>query len=795
MTDTIETTRRRRGTVRARLTRIERDIAALEGKEELMPSDRRKVSQLREQVKEIDRDYEQRHMEVLNLIKAEDQDTLDLEEDIFDKHVNRVADILERLGQLEEAEVSVATPVAAAEPSHGLVKRLRYINQEKDGIIEAIRSLPSGPEANPRLWLQECQKEITALGAQLAGIMGEILSLPGEERDLIDSATTIKKALKEANYHANRLIHSLEGAAKTPETRSEPTIELPKINIPKFDGDTLNWVTFWEQFEIAIHCNKGLHDVQKLAYLRDAVDAGPAKHVIKGLSHSAGSYEQAIECLRQRYDKPRLIHQNHVRAIVEAPVVKSGNARELRLLHDVVNQHVRSLRTIKGDTFEAFVSSSVEMKLDRASKFAWQQAMRERRDVPSIDELLEFIDGRAQASESSIPYTSDHKQPVVEKKPKFRSSYQAGTERKCVGCYEATHPLYSCSTFAAMSHENRLARVRKHNLCLNCLRQGHYASQCKSTRRCEECHGKHHTLLHHDKVEHRSSPEKTEESEDRSIANHHTNGRQGSILLMTCQVIIRAPDGATVQVRALLDSGSEASFITERMAQQLRLSRRRQGPTITCIGGSMPQIRSKGLVNVQITDTSQAGKVHPIEALVLPKITSNTPAYPVSIPQKWKHLAGLALADPDYGTPGAVDMLLGADVFSRVVLHGRRFGPVGSPSAFKTQFGWVLTGSVGSKDPAVSNGRSGSCHLAVAEMAQAECDELLRKFWEVENPHFQEPTLSISERSVVKHFEETHYRDQEGRFVVPLPLDNKAIPLGDSRSMAVQRFKNLERSL
>ena len=121
-----------------------------------------------------------------------------------------------------------------AETSHSLVKQLRYINQEKDGIIEAIQLLPSGPEANPRLWLQECQTEISALGAQLAGIMGEILSLPGDERDLIESATTIKKALKEANYHASRLIHSLEEATKTPEARSEPNIELPKVNILKF---------------------------------------------------------------------------------------------------------------------------------------------------------------------------------------------------------------------------------------------------------------------------------------------------------------------------------------------------------------------------------------------------------------------------------------------------------------------------------------------------------------------------------------------------------------------------------
>ena len=137
----MQTTMRRRGTVRGRRTRIERDIFALEGKEELTPSDLRKVNRLREQEKNIDWDYEQRHLEVLNLIDSRVQDTLDLEEEVFDKPVNHVADILERLGQLEETEVSVAPPVAVDEPSHGLVKRLRYINQEKDTIIEAIQSL------------------------------------------------------------------------------------------------------------------------------------------------------------------------------------------------------------------------------------------------------------------------------------------------------------------------------------------------------------------------------------------------------------------------------------------------------------------------------------------------------------------------------------------------------------------------------------------------------------------------------------------------------------------------------
>ena len=41
MTDTVETARRRRGTVRGKLTRIELDIAALEGNEEITLSDLR----------------------------------------------------------------------------------------------------------------------------------------------------------------------------------------------------------------------------------------------------------------------------------------------------------------------------------------------------------------------------------------------------------------------------------------------------------------------------------------------------------------------------------------------------------------------------------------------------------------------------------------------------------------------------------------------------------------------------------------------------------------------------------
>ena len=64
MSDTIVGTRRRRGTVRGYLTRIEQDITTLEGKEGLTPA-YQKILRLKEQVMVNDREYEERHIEVL----------------------------------------------------------------------------------------------------------------------------------------------------------------------------------------------------------------------------------------------------------------------------------------------------------------------------------------------------------------------------------------------------------------------------------------------------------------------------------------------------------------------------------------------------------------------------------------------------------------------------------------------------------------------------------------------------------------------------------------------------------
>lgn len=48
-------------------------------------------------------------------------------------------------------------------------------------------------------------------------------------------------------------------------------------------------------------------------------------------------------------------------------------------------------------------------------------------------------------------------------------------------------------------------------------------------------------------------------------------------------------------------------------------------------------------------------------------------------------------------------------------------------------------------------------------------DDILRRFWEVEECTVGKTVLTPEELSVVQHFAANHSRVEDGRFVVPLP--------------------------
>ena len=153
---------------------------------------------------------------------------------------------------------------------------------------------------------------------------------------------------------------------------------------------------------------------------------------------------------------------------------------------------------------------------------------------------------------------------------------------------------------------------------------------------------------------------------------------------MTCRVSVLTPDGSSVEARALLDNASSASFVSERLVQSLSLPRFNQHVRVSGIGGVSQRAPIQSISNFQISPVGSAKRRIELSAVVVPKVTCDLPLAPVPFDLSWTHISDLPLADPGFGLPGRIDILLGVDVFVDVLRHGRRSGPPGSPAALET---------------------------------------------------------------------------------------------------------------
>ena len=147
-------------------------------------------------------------------------------------------------------------------------------------------------------------------------------------------------------------------------------------------------------------------------------------------------------------------------------------------------------------------------------------------------------------------------------------------------------------------------------------------------------------------------------------------------LLMTCCVIVSTPNGLYLQARAILDSASSASFISERLARSLHLPFIHRVTSITGIATLTCGSTTHSVTTFSGSAVSSLSNQITITAVVIPKVSCDLPVNPVPRDSSWKHIEGIQLADPEFSKPGRVYILLDVDVFVNVLWHGQRIGPL-----------------------------------------------------------------------------------------------------------------------
>ena len=475
--------------------------------------------------------------------------------------------------------------------------------------------------------------------------------------------------------------------------------------------------------------------------------------------------------------------------------VESGSG--LRKLHETTNEHLRALEALGQpvNQWSAVLVFCIADKLDAESRKQWQLNYPGKNDL-RWDDLSKFLYERSRALESGAIKVIPQASKMSDQREPRHQSYAASMA--CSEICDVEHKLHACPEFKKMSTSQKYD-LKKKRACFNCLQTEHSVSECGSKFSCRKCKAKHHTLLLRPKpvttlhdgsnktIARVSTSANTTiqsagsagQQADTSVLTGHcgSGSPNAGAILPTAMVPIHNKSGERVHLRALLDSGSQVSFITEAKAKALMLKVQKTPSTIITLGASSSQ-KTCGVL-----PTTIAGSID-VNFHVIPKITRSLPNAIVDISQM-RHVDHLKLADPNFSVPGKIDMLLGADIIEDLMLDNRIRD--NGLILRESLLGWIVSGPILETSGVIS-----THHVTVA--SDGESNKLLARFWELESvPEKKHRTME--EAHCEEHFDATTTRDSAGRFYVRLPFKADGHLLGQSRASAMRRFINLENKL
>ena len=446
------TLRKRRGVVRASITRLTNRLKDLESDTD-KPTALDLAQGMTRKLEALDLEFRTHHHALVDLIDEEER--LLTEQQTLDEHDDVIAELIQ---QLANACTPSSNPPLRKIASRGL----SHLKKALSSVRTAIASSEEG--SMDVCLLRQYEEELCDCKKQLADVRNSLMSLDLEESDELSTLqATLEGEIFDCSLRVKKLLLASTHKSGSPTSSSDGKgVKLPKLDVPTFDGNILHWRSFWEQFCVSIHDRSNLSDTEKLVYLQQSLKNGSAKSTIEGLSRSGEYYAEAAECLG--YDRPRLIHQTHVRMILEAPPLKNGSGKELRRLHDVVQQHLRALKAMDYEPSGPFITSVLELKLDVNTVFEWQKHSQDSTDVPHYRRLLKFINLRAQASETpasgSRAMSTPHRPSPLHHSPR--------TPTKLVPTASCARMRNIPSTFAPVSRPSHTTRWYQHSRRTNC---------------------------------------------------------------------------------------------------------------------------------------------------------------------------------------------------------------------------------------------------------------------------------------------------------------------------------------
>ena len=266
----------------------------------------------------------------------------------------------------------------------------------------------------------------------------------------------------------------------------------------------------------------------------------------------------------------------------------------------------------------------------------------------------------------------------------------------------------------------------------------------------------------------------------------NSTSHKGRIGLAIVPVKVKSQQGNMIVTHAFLDSGSNSSFCSEELKDQLHIDGVKTRLSLTTLEKANSPVECD-VVQLEIYDMNEC---HMIE---LPTVFSR-PTLPISpddIPRqedldRWPHLKELKI--PNINAP--VGLLIGNG--NPNVLEPKKIisSKDGGPYAVETMLGWTINGPLSREHHTMRH---------TANYIQADT-ALSHQFREFCNNEFNESIadsstkMSFNDKEAVRIMDET-IQLNDGHYEMALPLKNGNIQLPDNKPMAEHRLNLLRKRL
>ena len=587
---------------------------------------------------------------------------------------------------------------------------------------------------------------------------------------------------------------------------------LPKLTLPTFSGEPLQFQTFWDSFVAAIHNDEGLTGVQKFHYLRAQLQ-GDAYNVIDNLPLTDLNYEHSVALLKERFGQPYKLVDAHMNALMHLP--KPVNSlTSLQNFHDKLESHMRALMSLgkSPDTYSTMLTRMVLGKLpaDLRKQFARDNSGGEW----TIRDVMACILKEIRVLEIGH-YSNDSNKEFHSTAASLHTgaAKSAGQREKrepvCTYC-KGSHTANQCTVVT--DHQQCTSIVKGAGLCFNCLAH-HRVSQCTSRRRCKQCNQKHHTSLCHSLIATTRNPQppppSTPQLPPAPVANHirsvpppqappaastsalTTVSRpqppleyiRSPCLLKTAIATVSAGPYST-EGNILLDEGAQHSFISQDLADRLCLkTTNRERVSLSSFGNRASSARLLQVATISIHTIGQSPIT--ISVLVVPQLAAPLQNSMRMELTKLPYLKGLQLAHPVTEDDNfEINVLVGADYYWTFVQDQVIRG--NGPTAVKSHLGYLLSGPL--LQP------SAAANLIQVNFTAVD-DLSLDTFWKTESTGISSTTMDSDNHFLKDYMQSNIKRQPDGALSMKFPWKEDHPPLPSNFSICAKRTRSLAKRL